>query len=298
MPTGGTDVSTAIRANLPCLPERAGICLKPSHFAAITATRPDIGFFEIHAENYLVAGGPFHHFLECIRADYPLSIHGVGLSIGGARPPDPQHLQALRELLERYQPAAFSEHLAWTGHHGIFINDLLPLPYTSETLGRVCQHIDQVQNALQRQILIENPATYVEFADSHLGEAEFIREAVTRSGCGLLLDVNNVYVSCTNHGRNTLAYLDALPLNTVGEIHLAGFSRDRDSTGAPLLIDSHGNPVDDAVWTLFQEVIRRTGPRPTLVEWDNDVPPLATLQAEAAFAEQFLRAQTEVPYES
>lgn len=290
-------MSSATRDKGAALPERAGICLKPSHFAAIIETKPDVGFFEVHAENYLVAGGPFHHFLELIRADYPLSIHGVGLSIGSLTPPDPQHLQALRDLLDRYQPAMFSEHLAWTGALGIFVNDLLPLPYTTETLTRVCEHIDQVQQALQRQILIENPATYVEFEQSHLEETEFIREAVRVSGCGLLLDVNNVHVSCTNHGRSALAYIDALPLDTVGEIHLAGFSRDQDSHGEPLLIDSHASPVDEAVWGLYQEIIRRMGPRPTLIEWDNNLPELAVLQAEANRAEQILRLASEVPCE-
>lgn len=291
-------VPSAGHVNRPNLPVRAGIGLKPSHFSAITESKPDVGFFEVHAENYLVDGGPFHHFLERIRADYSLSVHGVGLSIGGVSSPDPQHLRSLRLLLDRYQPAAFSEHLAWTGQHGIFVNDLLPLPYTQETLQRVCEHIDRVQNALCRQILIENPATYVEFDQSDLGEAEFIREAVQLSGCGLLLDVNNVYVSCSNHGRNPFAFLDALPLHTVGEIHLAGFSRERDSSGAPLLIDSHGSLVDKAVWDLFQETIERTGPRPTLIEWDNNVPPLATLLAEASHAEQLLGLTSEVSHES
>ncbi|WP_346840191.1 DUF692 domain-containing protein [Microbulbifer sp. SAOS-129_SWC] len=255
--------------------------------------KPDLGFFEIHAENYFVAGGPFHHFLSRIREHYALSIHGVGLSIGGESPPDPTHLRALRTLLKRYQPAAFSEHLAWSSHGGVFLNDLLPLPYTRDTLARVCEHIDQVQTCLGRQMLLENPATYVEFQQSSYGEADFIGEVVARSGCGLLLDVNNAYVSCTNHGRSAEQYIAALPLHAVAELHLAGFSRDADSTGAPLLIDSHGSRVDPAVWALYRTTIERIGPSPTLIEWDHHLPPLSTLLAEADLVQGCL-AQAQV----
>ena len=275
------------------LPSRAGIGLKPQHFREVLGTRPDIGFFEVHAENYMVDGGPFHHFLGRIREHYALSLHGVGLSIGGEGPLDEKHLDRLAALIARYEPASFSEHLAWSSHGGEFLNDLLPVPYDRPTLDRVCRHIDRVQERLQRRMLLENPATYLEFEASTLSETEFLREVLQRTGCGLLLDVNNVYVSCTNHGRDALAYIGELPLDAVGEIHLAGFTRDQDAAGAPLLIDSHGSPVDDAVWQLYSEVITRLGPAPTLLERDNDVPSLATLLAEAGLADQRMAAQAE-----
>ncbi len=270
------------------LPPAAGVSLKPEHFRQALEGAPTLGFFEIHAENYLVAGGPMHHYLERVRARYPLSIHGVGLSIGGSAPLDPAHLRALRALLERYQPAAFSEHLAWSSHGGTFFNDLLPLPYDKCTLLRVCEHIEQVQEALGRQLLLENPSTYVEFEQSSYGEAEFIAEVVRRSGCGLLLDVNNAYVSACNHGRDLRRYLLELPLAAVGEIHLAGFHRDRDSLGATLLIDSHGSEVDEVVWRAYGELLQRTGPLPTLIEWDNDIPPFDILCAQAERAQGYL----------
>jgi uncharacterized protein len=278
-------VSAPHAANPAGLPARAGVGLKPEHVGEILDTSPDIGFFEIHAENYLVPGGPFHRHLTRIREHYPLSIHGVGLSIGGEGPPDRGHLLALRALLDRYRPASFSEHLAWSSHGGVFFNDLLPLPYTHGTLSRVCEHIDEVQATLGRRMLLENPATYVQFASSTFDELDFIAEIVRRTGCGLLLDVNNAYVSCTNHGRDVSAYLDAFPASAVGEIHLAGFSCDRDSSGAPLLIDSHASPVDEAVWGHYARVIRRLGPVPTLIEWDSALPSFATLRSEARRAE-------------
>lgn len=272
------------------LPARAGVGLKPEHFHDILATQPDLGFFEIHAENYLVAGGPFHHWLTRIREHYALSVHGVGLSIGSAEPPDEAHLDALAQLLVRYEPEAFSEHLAWSSHGGAFFNDLLPVPYTVQTLARVVEHIDRVQSRLGRRLLLENPATYVEFAESSIAEDEFIGEVVRRSGCGLLLDVNNAYVSCVNHGRDPLSYIRALPLAAVGEIHLAGFACEADSLGAPLLIDSHGTPVARAVWQLYAKTLALTGPQPTLLERDNDIPPFAILLAEARQAQEHLNA--------
>lgn len=265
----------------PYLPPRAGVGLKPAHVAAILETSPDLGFFEVHAENYLVAGGPMHTDLALIAERYPLSIHGVGLSIGGEDPPDPDHLRALSRLLDRYQPALFSEHLAWSSHGGSYWNDLLPVPYDQATLNRICTHIDQVQDTLGRPILLENPATYVEFASSSLSETEFIAGILARTGCGLLLDVNNAYVTCTNHGRPVLAYLAELPLDRVGEIHLAGFHAETDSAGDPLLIDSHGSAVDPAVWELYAWTLARIGPQPTLIEWDNEVPAFERLEAEA-----------------
>ena len=270
------------------LPARAGVGLKPQHFRDVLETLPDIGFFEVHAENYMVDGGPFHHFLGRIRAHYPLSLHGVGLSIGGEGALDEAHLDRLAALIARYEPASFSEHLAWSSHGDVFLNDLLPLPYDPVTLGRVCHHIDRVQERLQRRILIENPATYLEFAASTMDEGQFLRELLNRTGCGLLLDVNNVHVSSVNHGRDAWAFIDALPLSAVGEIHLAGFARDHDAAGAPLLIDNHGAPVDDAVWALYERVITRIGPVATLLERDNAVPTLSLLLAEAQRAEDMM----------
>jgi len=227
-------------AQAPGLPYRAGLGLKTEHFTEVLETRPDIGFFEVHAENYIVAGGPFHHYLGLIRAQYPLSLHGVGLSIGGEGPLDREHLARLATLIERYQPQSFSEHLAWSSHGPVFLNDLLPLAYDVSTLERVCEHVDQVQSTLKRPMLLENPSTYLQFQRSTLDETDFISEIIRRTGCGLLLDVNNVYVSCINHQRDPLAYIDALPLHAVGEIHLAGFAEDTDSLGDRLLIDDHG----------------------------------------------------------
>lgn len=273
------------------LPARAGIGLKSQHHRDVLDARPDLGFFEVHAENYMVEGGPFHHYLGEIRQDYPLSIHGVGLSIGADQPLDKAHLDRLATLLARYQPESFSEHLAWSTHGDFFLNDLLPLAYDRASLERVCQHIDQVQEHLQRRMLLENPATYLEFDSSSLDEAEFIAEVVKRTGCGLLLDLNNAYVTCTNHNRDVHAYLNALPLHAVGEIHLAGFAEDRDAAGARLLIDQHGSAVDAAVWALYDEMIGRLGPLPTLIERDNDVPALEVLVREAQQAERRLRQE-------
>lgn len=269
---------------------RGGIGLKPEHFREILETRPDIGFFEIHAENYMVDGGPFHFYLGRIRERYPLSIHGVGLSIGGESVLDERHLDRLAQLLDRYQPVSFSEHLAWASHGGNFLNDLLPLPYTAATLARVCEHIERVQERLRRRMLLENPATYVEFAASTMAETEFIAEVVRRTGCGLLLDVNNVHVACVNHRRDPFAYIAALPLQAVGQIHLAGFACDVDAAGAPLLIDSHGAPVAQAVWDLYGFALERLGPLPTLIERDNDIPPLPVLLAEAQRAQRMMHA--------
>lgn len=277
-------------ATRPALPRAGGVGLKPEHFRTILDTRPAIGFFEIHAENYMVAGGPFHHYLERIRADYPLSIHGVGLSIGGAGPLDEAHLDRLAVLLDRYQPEAFSEHLAWSSHNGVFFNDLLPVPYDAATLTRVCEHIDRVQERLGRRMLLENPATYVEFEASTLAEADFIAEVVKRTGCGLLLDVNNAYVSCVNHGRDASAYLRALPLAATGEIHLAGFAEDVDAAGDRLLIDSHGAAIAGDVWDLYAEALGYVGPIATLIERDNDIPAFPVLLAEARHAEAMMAA--------
>jgi uncharacterized protein len=267
----------------------AGLGLKHAQVNEVLASRPDLGFYEVHAENYLVDGGPLHQGLTRIREHYPLSLHGVGLSIGAAGPLDAEHLNRLAALIERYQPTQFSEHLAWSSHGEVFFNDLLPLPYTRATLATVCEHIDQVQTRLGRTMLLENPATYVEFHSSSMSEGEFLSEVIRRTGCGLLLDVNNVFVSCINHGRDPQGELAAMPLHAVGEIHLAGFATDQDGAGAPLLIDHHGAPVDESVWALYEQVIRQLGPVPTLLERDNDVPELPVLVAEARRAQAMLR---------
>lgn len=270
------------------LPARAGVGLKPEHFQEILATQPDIGFFEVHAENYMVPGGPFHHYLTRIRERYALSIHGVGLSIGADAPLDIDHLDALAVLLKRYQPESFSEHLAWSTHSAVFLNDLLPLPYNTATLQRVCDHIDQVQSHLGRRMLLENPATYIEFSASTWNEATFLSEVVRRTGCGLLLDVNNVYVNSVNHQRDANAVIRALPLSQVGEIHLAGFAEQVDGNGDLLLIDSHGSPVAQAVWDLYAFTLGLTGPVATLLERDSDIPTWPVLLAEANLADRQL----------
>lgn len=270
------------------LPARAGVGLKPQHFQEVLATRPDIGFFEVHAENYMVDGGPLHHYLGRIREHYALSLHGVGLSLGGEDAPEESHLDQLATLIERYEPASFSEHLAWSTHGDIFLNDLLPVAYDDATLARVCRHVDRVQERLRIRMLLENPSTYLEFERSTMSEATFLREVLRRTGCGLLLDVTNLHVSCTNHARDPLEYLRELPLDTVGELHLAGFARDVDAAGDPLLIDSHGSAVDEVVWGLYAGVVARLGAVPTLLERDNDVPPLHVLVAEAARADALL----------
>jgi uncharacterized protein (UPF0276 family) len=269
------------------LPDTVGIGFKRSHFDALQATPNRLGFLEVHAENYMGDGGPPHAQLMKLRADYALSIHGVGLSIGGAGPLDRDHLIRLKNLCERYQPESFSEHLAWSSHSDAFLNDLLPLPYDDETLATVCEHIDQLQSAIGRPMLLENPSTYVTFETSTLAETDFLRAIVDRTGCGLLLDVNNVFVSCTNHRADPRAYLAAFPTQAVGEIHLGGHDEEELPSG-PLLIDSHGAPVADPVWTLYAETMHRLGPRPTLIEWDTDVPALSVLLDEANRAADIL----------
>ncbi|NBZ86351.1 MNIO family bufferin maturase [Stagnihabitans tardus] len=268
------------------LPPAIGLGLKPAHYEVILETRPDLGFFEIHAENYMGAGGPPHAWLERIAALYPLSLHGVGLSIGGESL-DPAHLARLRRLVDRYKPAEFSEHLAWSSH-GVFFNDLLPLPYTEATLARICSHIDQVQDALGRRMLLENPSTYVTFAESRIEETDFLREIVRRTGCGLLLDVNNVMVSCTNQEIDPWAYLDRFPMEAVGELHMAGHDEDDG-----VLIDAHASPATPGVLALYDRVLAQTGPMATLIEWDNDVPDFPTLMAEAARVARHLGAHAE-----
>lgn len=272
------------------LPARGGVGLKPRHVPGLLRGGHGLGFVEVHAENYMVAGGPLHAQLRAVRECCPLSLHGVGLGLGGEAAPDRAHLDRLRALVRCYAPAAFSEHLAWSGHGGVFLNDLLPLPYDHSTLARVCTHVAMTQDHLGMRLLLENPSTYLEFDAATMTEPQFLAEVVARTGCGLLLDLTNVHVSCTNRGDDALAYLAALPLDAVGEIHLAGFARDP-APSAPLLIDDHGSGVDAAVWSLYEEVVARTGPLPTLVEWDNRVPEWPVLLAEAHRAQAVLDRQ-------
>jgi uncharacterized protein (UPF0276 family) len=272
----------------PCV----GVGFKPEHFEAIVETRPELGFFEVHAENYMGAGGPPHRRLDAIRERYPLTLHGVGLSIGSPEPLDKAHLERLAAVARRFEPALVSEHLAWSTHEGAFFNDLLPLPYTDGTLARVADHIDEVQNALRRPMLLENPSTYVVFAESTIAETDFLREVARRTGCGLLLDVNNVFVSAANHGDDPYRYLAEFPLGSVGEIHLAGYAEDTDDAGLPLIIDAHNSPVRDSVWALYAEAIWRLGSTPTLIEWDNDLPSWPRLLREARRAERVMAVAT------
>jgi uncharacterized protein len=270
------------------LPARPGVGYKPQHFSAIMAEAGPVGWLEIHAENYMGDGGRPLAQLRHLAERFPISVHGVGLSIGGEAPLDRDHLARLKQLCGWLNPASFSEHLAWSTHDGAYLNDLFPLPYTASTLARVAAHIDQVQEVLGRRMLLENPSTYVAFAETAMDEVEFLTELARRTGCGLLLDVNNVYVSGTNQNYAPEAYLDAFPLHLVGEIHLGGHDEDRDDQGRRLLIDSHGAEVVDPVWALYARVIGRAGPRPTLIEWDNDVPDWPVLAAEAGRALRLL----------
>ncbi len=234
------------------------------------------------------AGGPPHAHLTRVREAYPLSLHGVGLSIGGAGPLDTAHLDRLRALVDRYQPASVSEHLAWSTHQGSYFNDLLALPLNRETLASVIRHVDRTQTHLGRRILIENPSTYVTFEASDIPETAFLAELSARTGCGLLLDVNNVHVSCINRGDDPVRYIDAFPLAAVEEIHLAGHATDTDETGCPLLIDTHDRPASEAVLALYAHALDLLGPRPTLIEWDGDVPAWDVLEAEVRRAEAIL----------
>ncbi|MGI9425271.1 MAG: MNIO family bufferin maturase [Hyphomicrobiaceae bacterium] len=271
------------------LPPSAGVGLKAEHYGDILDGRPQIGWFEVHPENYMGRGGPPHRFLAAIRSRYPLSLHGVGLSIGSAGALDQDHLERLKGLIDRYEPASFSEHLAWSTHDNVFLNDLLPLPYTAETLRIVSEHVDQVQTHIGRMMLLENPATYVVFASSTYDEIDFLTEIAGRSGCGLLLDINNAYVSCTNHACEPETYIDRFPLDLVGEIHLAGHAEDHDDLGNRLLIDAHDRAVVDDVWSLFRRTIGKSGPLPTLIEWDNEIPEWSTLFAESQKAQRILQ---------
>lgn len=270
------------------LPARAGVGFKPAHFDAILADPSSIGFFEIHAENYMGAGGPPHRSLGRLRQDHPLSIHGVGLSIGSSEPIDKRQLERLRGLCDRYEPASVSEHLAWSTYGGVYFNDLLPLPYDRDTLKRVIEKVDAVQSFLGRQILLENPATYLSFAQSEISEPEFLDEIAVRSGCGLLLDVENIYVTATNKGFDAAEQLSRFAFAHVREIHLAGHFETRDAAGERFLLDAHCAPVVEAVWALYEQTLSRTGPVATLIEWDNETPEWAALAHEARRAQSAL----------
>lgn len=270
------------------LPNLPGVGYKPQHFSQIMDCPGAVAWLEIHAENYMGDGGRPLAQLRTLAERFALSVHGVGLSIGGEGPLDRDHLARLKHLIGWLNPASFSEHLAWSTHDSHFLNDLLPLPYTAATLTRVCAHIDHVQEIVGRQMLLENPSNYLAFSDSDMSEVDFLSEIATRTGCGLLFDVNNVFVSATNQQTDPLSYINSFPLDKVGEIHLGGHDEDEDEHGAPLLIDSHGKPVVDPVWALYDHTIAVGGAKPTLIEWDNDVPDWPVLEAEAARADAVL----------
>lgn len=275
----------------PAIPAKAGVGFKLSHAEAILADPSSVGFVEIHAENYMGAGGPPHRALGAVRDVLPVSLHGVGLSIGGEGTLDREHLARLAAVAERYEPGLVSEHLAWSTHDGAYYNDLLPVPYTEATLARVIEHIDAVQEALGRTMLLENPSSYLAFAASTMDEVTFIRRVVQATGCGLILDVNNVVVSANNLGTTATDYIASFPMDAVGEIHLAGHAQDQDANGAPLLIDAHDREVALPVWGLYDAVIERLGrPVPTLIEWDSAVPDYPVLAAEAAKADRAMLA--------
>lgn len=273
-----------VTSRFPSLPNAPGVGYKPQHFQEIIDNSGVVQWLEIHAENYMGAGGRPLAQLEHLSERFPISVHGVGLSIGGEARLDPDHLDRLKTLVGWLQPTVFSEHLAWSSHESAFLNDLLPLPYTQDTLDRVCTHIDQVQNTIGRQMMLENPSSYLAFSESTYSEPEFLRQVAKRTGCGLLLDVNNVFVSATNLNYDPHGYISDYPLEYVGEIHLGGHDEDQDDHGAPLLIDSHGKPVVDPVWALLDHTLAISGPKPILIEWDNDVPAWPELHAEAARA--------------
>ena len=272
------------------LPSGAGIGLRAPHVGELLATRPAVPWLEVHPENYM-SGGPALVLLDAVRREYPVSLHGVGLSLGTAEDIDARHLSRLRSLVDRLEPCLVSEHLSWSTAGGAYLNHLLPLPYTDETLDVVADHIDEVQNALGRRILIENPSSYLRFRHSSMAEPHFLAELARRTGCGLLCDVNNIYVSAWNVGLDAGSYLDALPVPAIGEIHLAGHAAN-DADGRTILIDDHGSPVTAPVWKLYQRALERFGSVPTLIEWDTDLPELSVLLGEASVADRLLEAFT------
>ncbi|MES9971204.1 MAG: DUF692 domain-containing protein [Candidatus Thiodiazotropha sp.] len=279
------------------VPERAGAGLKPKHYQAIIDEQPDIGWFEVHPENYMGRGGPALRYLERIRADYPFSLHSVGTSLGSYLPLDKEHLKSLKVLVDRFEPGLVSEHLSWSHGYEWYTHDLMPLVYNEQTLRHVVEHIEQVQEFLGRTILIENPSTYLQFKDNEIPEHIFYVEAAKRSGAGLLLDINNVFVSCGNHGWSVDEYISVVPRELVGEIHLAGHSI-QELDGATLRVDDHGSPVCQEVWQLYENYINSNGALPTLIEWDSNIPEFNELFREVRFAEAFLRAKDESYHEA
>ncbi len=276
-------------SDMTTLPPRAGVGYKSVHLDGILADLKQVGWLEVHAENYMGEGGPQIGQLKYLRERFPISCHGVGLSIGSEGPLDKEHLARLKKLVGWLDPAMFSEHLAWSTHETGYMNDLLPVPYNEDSLAKVVAHIDEVQDTVGRQMLLENPSTYVAFTDTTMSEIDFLKEIVSRTGCGLLLDVNNVFVSSTNQQTSPEAYIDAFPVEHVGEIHLGGHEAQEDDYGDPLLIDSHNNPVVDPVWALYERLVGRTGPIPTLIEWDNDIPEWPVLANEARLADNIMQ---------
>jgi uncharacterized protein (UPF0276 family) len=268
-------------------PGRTGVGLRGVHHADWLEGRPACGWLEAHAENYFADGGPLPALLDDLHRDYPLSLHGVGLGLAATDPLDEAHLDRLTSLIRRHEPQVVSEHLCWGAAAGVHFNDLLPIPFTEESLAHVCNRIDALQEALRRTVLIEHLASYVTFDESNIDEAQFLSELVRRTGCGLLLDLNNLYVNACNHGIDAQAFLRALPATAIGEIHLAGHTRSS-IDGANVLIDTHGTAVCEAVWQLYRDSIEIFGSRPTLIEWDTDIPPLDTLLAEAARADAII----------
>jgi uncharacterized protein (UPF0276 family) len=269
------------------IPAKAGIGLRVQHHQAVLDTRPDVAWMEVHSENYMGGGAP-SRYLDAIRRDVPISLHGVGLSLGSAEGLDPAHLERIKQVAERIEPDLMSEHIAWSVVDGNYLADLLPLPMTEEALDVVCRHVDQMQSYLNRRILVENPSTYVTFRHSTIPEWEFMGDVAARTGCGILCDVNNIYVSAQNHGWDASSYLAELPPAAIGEIHLAGHAARPLPDGRTLRIDDHGSSVIPEVWALYKEALARFGPVPTLIEWDNNIPPLETLIAEARRAAAFI----------
>ncbi len=265
---------------------KAGIGLRSQHATEIAAARPKLGFLEVHAENYMAETVAVDRLLE-LRRDYEMSLHGVALSLGSAEQLDRGHLGRFKTLIDRVEPVLVSEHLAWSAIGGAYLNDLLPLPYTEESLGLFCRHVEEAQEALGRRLLIENPSSYLRYRHSSMPEAEFLTEVVRQTGCGVLCDVNNIYVSAKNFGFDPLAYLDALPIGAIGEIHLAGHHAAED---VDILIDDHGSRVAKPVWDLHAAALRRFGPVPTLIEWDTNLPALEVLLDEARHAQELADA--------
>jgi len=266
------------------IPAAAGIGLRTLHHDEFLSSRPTIPWVEVHSENYFADGGRQLQVLDAVRRDYGVSLHGVGMSLGSTDPLDAGHLKRLRRLMQRVEPARVSEHVCWGSVGGVFLNDLLPLPYTAAALSHLVSRVSAVQDYLGRQILVENVSSYLEFDDAEMTEWDFVVALARRAGCGILLDVNNIYVSAKNHGFDPGSYLAAIPPELVGEIHLAGHT---DADG--ILIDTHSAPVADAVWALYREALRRLGPVPTLIEWDSQLPVLDRLLDEARTADREAR---------